>query len=282
MKSVIEQKIKSLRQQIRKHDYLYYVLNQPQISDQKYDQFLDELKNLEQQHPALITPDSPTQRVSGQPIEGFTQVKHAIAMLSIDNTYSADELRDFDERVEKGLGTKNYQYVVELKIDGLAVSLRYEKGLLAGGATRGDGTTGDDVTNNIRTIRAIPLSLEGDVPDVLEVRGEVYMPKKAFEKLNEEREQQGLPLFANPRNAAAGSLKLLDAKITAQRKLAFFAYALGEVSEPFAKTHYESLEKFKKLGLPVNPNIKKAESIEQVIEICNRWEKKRFELDLSD
>jgi DNA ligase (NAD+) len=279
MKKDISEKIQSLRQQIRKHDYLYYVLNQPQISDQKYDQLLDELKNLEEQYPHLITSDSPTQRVSGQPIEGFAQVKHSIAMLSIDNTYSAEELRDFDQRVAKGLGTKNYSYVVELKIDGLAVSLRYEKGLLALGATRGDGTTGDDVTNNIRTIRAIPLSLEGDVPDVLEVRGEVYMPKKAFLKLNEEKEKQGEPLFANPRNAAAGSLKLLDAKTTAQRKLAFFAYALGQVSEPFAKTHSESLEKFKKLGLPVNPNIKKADNIEQVIEICNRWGKKRLELE---
>lgn len=279
MKSAIEQKIKSLREQIRKHDYLYYVLNQPQISDEEYDRLFSELKKLEQQHPELITSDSPTQRVSDKPIEGFAQVKHAIAMLSIDNTYSEEELKDFDQRVAKGLGTKNYQYVVEPKIDGLAVSLRYEKGRLALGATRGDGETGDDVTNNIRTIRAIPLSLQGDVPDVLEVRGEVYMPKKAFEKLNEEKEQQGQPLFANPRNAAAGSLKLLDAKITAQRKLSFFAYALGEVSRPFAKTHYESLEKFKKLGLPVNPNTKKAADIDEVIEICNRWEKKRFELD---
>ena len=278
MKSAIKQKIKSLREQIRKHDYLYYVLNQPQIPDQEYDRLFSELKKLEQQHPQLITPDSPTQRISDRPIEGFAQVKHAISMLSIDNTYSDEELQDFDQRVEKGLGTKNYSYVVELKIDGLAVSLRYEKGILALGATRGDGEKGDDVTNNIRTIRAIPLSLQDDVPDVLETRGEVYMPKKAFEKLNEEREQQELPLFANPRNAAAGSLKLLDAKITAQRKLSFFAYALGETSKPFAKTHYESLEKFKKIGLPVNPNIKKAVDINEVIEICNQWEKKRLEL----
>jgi DNA ligase (NAD+) len=278
MKSAIEQKIKSLRQQIRKHDYLYYVQNKPEISDKQYDELFSELKKLEGEYPELITPDSPTQRVSGQPIEGFQQVTHEIAMLSIDNTYSDDELRDFDQRVAKGLGTKNYSYVVELKIDGLAVSLRYEKGLLVLGATRGNGETGDDVTNNIKTIRAIPLSLENDVPDVLEVRGEVYMPKKAFGKLNEEKEQQGLPLFANPRNAAAGSLKLLDAKITAQRKLSFFAYAIGQTSKPFAKTHYESLEKFKKIGLPVNPNIKKAENIEQVIEICNQWDKKRFEL----
>jgi DNA ligase (NAD+) len=278
MKSAAEQKIKSLREQIRKHDYRYYVLNQPQISDKKYDELLSELKRLEQQNPELITSDSPTQRVSGQPIEGFKQVRHSAPMLSIDNTYNADELRDFDERVAKGLGNKNYSYVVELKIDGLAISLRYEKSLLVLGATRGDGTTGDNVTNNIRTIKAIPLSLDGDVPDVLEVRGEVYMPKKAFEKLNEEREQEGLPLFANPRNAAAGSLKLLDAKITSQRKLSFFAYSLGKVNKSFAKTHYESLEKFKKIGLPVNPNIKKAADIDAVIEICNKWKKKRYEL----
>jgi DNA ligase (NAD+) len=278
MKSATEQKIKSLREQIRKHDYLYYVLNQPQISDQKYDQLLRELKNLEQQNPELITPDSPTQRVSGEPIKGFEQVKHSIEMLSIDNTYSADELRDFDQRIAKGLGTKNYSYVVELKIDGLAISLRYEKGLLVLGATRGDGSKGDNVTNNIRTIKAIPLALQGDAPDAIEVRGEVYMPKKAFAKLNEEKEKQEEPLFANPRNAAAGSLKLLDAKITAQRNLSFFAYSLGQTSKPFAKTHSESIEKFKKIGLPVNPNIKKAENIEQVIEICNQWDKKRFEL----
>ncbi len=274
----IKEKIQSLRQQIRKHDNFYYVQNNPQITDQEYDRLFSELKKLEQQHPELITPDSPTQRVSEQPIDGFAQVTHTIPMLSIDNTYSAEELKDFDQRVIKGLGTKNYQYVVELKIDGLAVSLRYEKGILVLGATRGDGEKGDDVTNNIKTIKAIPLRLEDQPPDVLEVRGEVYMPKKAFAKLNEEKEKQGEPLFANPRNAAAGSLKLLDAKTTAQRNLSFFAYALGETSEPFAKTHYESLEKFKKIGLPVNPNIKKAETIEQVIEICNQWEDKRFEL----
>ena len=190
MKKDISEQIQSLRQHIRKHDYLYYVLNNPQISDQEYDRLFSELKKLEQQNPELITPDSPTQRVSGKPIEGFGQVKHSIEMLSIDNTYSADELRDFDQRVAKGLGTKNYSYVVELKIDGLAVSLRYEKGLLVLGATRGDGSTGDNVTNNIRTIKAIPLRLEDEPSDVLEVRGEVYMPKKAFEKLNEEKEQQ--------------------------------------------------------------------------------------------
>jgi DNA ligase (NAD+) len=272
-------KIQSLRQQIRKHDYLYYVLNKPQITDQEYDRLFSELKKLEEQHRESITPDSPTQRVSEQPIEGFNQVTHAIPMLSIDNTYSAEELKAFDKRVAKLLETKNYSYVVELKIDGLAMSLRYEKGILVLGATRGDGEKGDDVTNNIKTIKAIPLRLEDQPPDVLEVRGEVYMPKKAFAKLNEEKEKQGEPLFANPRNAAAGSLKQLDARITAKRNLSFFAYSLGETSKAIAKTHYDNLEKLKEFGLPVNPNITKAKDIDEVIEICNKWEKKRFELD---
>ncbi|MDD5064522.1 MAG: NAD-dependent DNA ligase LigA [Phycisphaerae bacterium] len=279
MAKEVKKQIERLRNEIRRHDYLYYVLNQPEIADQQYDKLFSELKSLEEANPQFITSDSPTQRVSEQPLEGFKKVEHAVPMLSIDNTYNAEELRAFDERVAKGLDGRNYDYVVELKIDGVASSLRYEKGVLVLGATRGDGTKGDDITHNIRTIKAIPLRLTGDVPDVLEVRGEVYMPKKAFQKLNEEREKQGESLLANPRNAAAGSLKQLDAKITAKRNLSFFAYALGEVSGKFAKTHYESLEKFKKIGLPVNPNIKKAENIDEVIEICDKWKNKRFELD---
>jgi len=277
MKSAIEQKIQSLREQLRKHDYLYYVLNGPEISDKKYDELFSELKNLEQQHPQFITPDSPTQRVSGKPIEGFKQVTHAIPMLSIDNTYSEKDLRAFDTRVAKKL--ENYSYVVELKIDGVAMSLRYENGILVLGATRGDGTKGDDVTHNIKTIKAIPLKLQDNPPDVLEVRGEVYMPKRAFAKLNEEQEKDGEPLFANPRNAAAGSLKLLDAKIASQRKLSFFAYALGQTSKPFAKTHYENLEKLKKFGLPINENTTKAKDIDEVIKICEKFEKQRYNLD---
>ncbi|MDD5134053.1 MAG: NAD-dependent DNA ligase LigA [Phycisphaerae bacterium] len=279
MKQDAIEKIRSLKEQIRRHDYLYYVLNKPEISDQKYDQLFSELKKLEQQYPDLITPDSPTQRVSGKPIEGFEQVIHSIPMLSIDNTYSADELKAFDQRIAKGLSSKNYQYSVELKIDGLAVSLRYEKGILVLGATRGDGAVGDNVTNNIRTIKSIPLHLGKDAPAELEVRGEVYMPKKAFAKLNKQREKQEQALFANPRNAAAGSLKLLNAKTTAERKLAFFAYSMGQISGRFAKTHLESLEKLKKLGLPVNPHIKKAANIDEVIKICDQWEKQRFGLD---
>ncbi len=274
-----KKRIEQLRAEIRRHDYLYYVLNQPEITDQQYDKLFAELKSLEEKHPELVTPDSPTQRVSERPIEGFASVRHAVPMLSMDNTYNAEELRAFDERVAKGLENKDYDYVVELKIDGLAVSLRYEKGVLVFGATRGDGSKGDDVTHNIRTIKAIPLRLTGDVPETIEVRGEVYMPTKSFVGLNKQREKEGEPLFANPRNAAAGSLKLLDSKITAQRNLSFFAYATGEVSKPLAKEHYEALQIFKKLGLPVNPNIKKAKNIDEVIEICNSWDDKRDKLE---
>ena len=277
----VKKQIERLRAEIRRHDYLYYVLNQPQISDQQYDKLFAELKALEQANPQLITADSPTQRVAGEPLEGFATVRHVVPMLSIDNTYSAEELRAFDERVRKGLGTGDYDYVVELKIDGLAISLRYERGKLVTAATRGDGEAGDDVTTNVRTIKAVPLVLLGTrkIPDVLEVRGEVYMPKKAFQKLNEEKEKMGEPLFANPRNAAAGSLKLLDAKITAQRKLSFFAYATGEPSEPLAQDHYRTLQRFKELGLPVNPNIEKAKDISEVIDICEGWDEKRSKLD---
>jgi DNA ligase (NAD+) len=270
-----------LRNQIREHDYLYYVLNQPKISDRQYDKLFAELKDLEQANPELITPDSPTQRVSGRALEGFVNVRHAVPMLSIDNTYNADELRAFDERVQKQLGSSDYDYVVELKIDGVAISLLYEGGRLVTAATRGDGRIGDDVTTNVRTIKAVPLLLRGDsgVPDVLEVRGEVYMPSSSFIELNRLRNEAGEPVFANPRNAAAGSLKLLDARITAARNLSFFAYATGQLSEPLADNHYLCLQKFKKLGLPVNPNIQKAGDINEVIKICTDWSEKRTKLD---
>ncbi|MHC4395809.1 MAG: NAD-dependent DNA ligase LigA [Planctomycetota bacterium] len=277
----IKKQIEQLRTKIRNYDYLYYVLNAPQVTDTQYDKLFAELKTLEQANPQYITPDSPTQRVSEQPVEGFQSVRHAVPMLSIDNTYSSDELLEFDKRVEKALGTKDYDYVVELKIDGLAISLRYQKGKLATAATRGDGETGDDVTANVRTIKAVPLSLLTDskIPDVLEVRGEVYMPNTAFAELNNLRAEAGEPPFANPRNAAAGSLKLLDAKITAARKLSFFAYSMGEISQLLADRHWLTLRKFKKLGLPINPHIKKAKDIDAVIDICLGWSKKRSNLD---
>jgi DNA ligase (NAD+) len=275
-----KKQIEQLRSEIRRHDYLYYVLNQPEISDQQYDKLFAQLKVLEQAHPELLTPDSPTQRVSGQPLEGFTTIRHAVPMLSMDNTYNADELRAFDERVRKQLGGKDYGYVVELKIDGLAISLRYEEGKLVTAATRGDGEVGDDVTANVRTVKAIPLVLlDGrKVPRVAEFRGEVYMPTKSFLELNKLRTETGEPPFANPRNAAAGSLKLLDARITATRNLSFFAYATGELSEPLGKDHYDTLKRFKEFGLPVNPYIRKAKDIDEVIKICLSWSDKRLSL----
>ncbi len=279
-KEDIKKQIERLRNEIREHDYLYYVLNQPKISDRQYDELFAELKALEQANPQFITPDSPTQRVSGRPLEGFATVRHAIRMLSMDNTYNADELKAFDERVRKQLEGMDYDYVVELKIDGLAISLRYEDGALVTAATRGDGRVGDDVTANVRTIKAVPLVLRGDkIPAVLEARGEVYMPTSAFAELNRLRTEAGEPTFANPRNAAAGSLKLLDAKITASRNLSFFVYATGELSEPLGENHYQTLQKFKKLGLPVNPHIKKAKDIDEVIDICLASSEKRLKLD---
>jgi DNA ligase (NAD+) len=235
---------------------------------------------LEQANPQFITPDSPTQRVSERPLEGFATVRHAVPMLSMDNTYNAEELSAFDERVRKQLGSEDYDYVVELKIDGLAISLRYEAGVLVTAATRGDGEVGDDVTANVRTIKAVPLMLLGDgsIPEVLEVRGEVYMPTTSFVELNKLRAEAGEPVFANPRNAAAGSLKLLDARITAARNLSFFAYATGQLSEPLAENHFQALQKFRKLGLPVNPNIRKAKNIDEVISICLDWTEKQPKL----
>ncbi len=277
-----KKRVEQLRAEIRRHDYLYYVLARPEISDRQYDKLFSKLKRLEQQHPELVTSDSPTQRVSGEPLAGFATVRHASPMLSMDNTYNADELRAFDERVAKGLDGRDYDYVVELKIDGVAIALRYQAGALVTGATRGDGRTGDDVTANVRTIKAVPLSLlddGGTIPDVLEVRGEVYMPTNAFVELNKLREQNGEPPFANPRNATAGSLKLLDSRITAQRNLSFFAYAVGQTSEPLSDDHYQTLQRFKKLGLPVNHYIQKAADIEEALRICDKWDHKRKELD---
>ncbi|HIJ71636.1 MAG TPA: NAD-dependent DNA ligase LigA [Planctomycetes bacterium] len=281
MAQVPENRIQWLLSEIRRHDRLYYVLNRPEISDREYDRLFAELKSLEARHPHLVTPQSPTQRVAGEPLAGFATVRHAVAMLSIDNTYNAEELRAFDERVARGLGSRDYDYVVELKIDGVAVSLRYEDGILVRAATRGDGLTGDDVTANVRTIKSVPLELQDsrNIPDVVEVRGEIYMPKTTFAKLNEQKASAGEPLFANPRNATAGSLKLLDAKITATRNLAFFAYASGELSEPLADNHYQILQELKKLGLPVNPNIKKAKDIDEAIGICLGWSDKKTKLD---
>lgn len=281
MAEAVDKQIAQLRAEIRRHDHLYYVLNQPEIDDRQYDKLFAELKSLEQANPGLVTPDSPTQRVSGEPLSGFDSVRHAVPMLSMDNTYNDDELRAFDQRVRKQLETDEFDYVVELKIDGLAISLRYEDGMLVTAATRGNGEVGDDVTANVRTIRAVPLALltDGDIPGVLEVRGEVYMPSSAFAELNRLRLEADEAEFANPRNAAAGSLKLLDARITATRNLSFFAYATGELSESLGSDHHDTLLRLKELGLPVNPNVAQGRDIDEVIEICLGWNDKRRELD---
>ncbi len=273
--------LEQLRHAIRAHDHHYYVLHQPEITDQQYDSLFAELKALETEHPEWITPDSPTQRVSGEPLAGFDHVTHTIGMLSVDNTYNAEELRAFDERVRRLLGDTPYDYVVELKIDGLAISLRYEDGRLASAATRGDGQTGDNVTANVRTIKSVPLRLTTNqtAPEILEVRGEIYMPNSAFAELNRQRDEAGESAFANPRNAAAGSLKLLDARITATRNLSFFGYALGEISEPLGETHQECLEALERLGLPVNPHIEQVADIDAALSVCEQWQTRRHELD---
>ncbi len=278
----IKKEIEELREKIRYHDYKYYVENMPEISDQAYDALYKKLKELEEKYPQFITPDSPTQRIGGKPLEEFKTVKHRIPMLSMDNTYSEDELRDFDRRVKKLLPKQEVHYVVELKIDGVSVSLIYENGIFVQGATRGDGYQGDDVTQNLRTIRSIPLKLhcvEGKVPSVLEVRGEVYMPKKKFEELNKEREKNGEPLFANPRNATAGSLKLLDPNLVAKRGLDIFVWGLGYYEGIQFKTHHQALEYFQKVGFKVNPHYKFCKDIDEVIKYCQVWNEKKDSLD---
>ncbi len=280
MNENVNKRIEHLRAEIRRHDYLYYVQSQPVITDQQYDALFAELKSLEQAHPELVTADSPTQRVSGRALEGFATIRHTVPMLSMDNTYNADELQAFDERVRKQLESDDYDYVVEPKIDGLAISLRYEQGKLVTAATRGDGEVGDDATANVRTIKAVPLVLlDAEFPAVLEVRGEVYMPTSSFVELNRLRTEAGEASFANPRNAAAGSLKLLDARVTAARNLSFFAYAAGEVSESLGQNHHQSLDRFRQLGLPVNPHITRAGDIKDVIKICLDWDENRRDLD---
>lgn len=276
--------IEELRKTIRRHDRLYYVLNKPEISDQEYDKLYRKLEDLEKAHPELITADSPTQRVSGKPVRGFPTVKHMVPMLSMDNTYSAEELREFDERVKKNLKGERYEYVVELKFDGVSISLLYEDGVWTRGATRGDGVRGDDVSNNLKTIRFIPLSFKGIVkrrPKTLEVRGEVYMTKKSFDQINREKENSGEELFANPRNAAAGSLKLLDPKEVAKRRLNIYCWGIGCCDGMDFKTHTDVLEYLKEAHFRVNPHFKLCAGIEDVIDYCNSWEQKRASLDFN-
>lgn len=275
------QRIAALREEIRRHDFLYYVQNAPEISDQQYDALLRELADLEAAFPHLITPDSPTQRVGERPLEGFVHVRHAVPMLSIDNTYSPAELREFDTRVRKGLEGEPYEYVVDPKIDGVAVSLRYEDGKLVLGATRGDGETGDDITQNLRTIRSIPLTLHGrGWPRILEVRGEVYWPRPDFEDFNERRIAAGETPFANPRNATAGTLKQLDAREVARRGLLFQAHGVGVIEPPpEVRTHSELFALLRAWGLPTSPYARRCRDIEEVIAFVQEWDARRHTLD---
>jgi len=280
----IKKRIESLRNIIRRHDNLYYVQNKPEILDQEYDKLYRKLKDMESSHPELVTPDSPTQRVGEKPVEGFPAVKHIVPMLSMDNTYSAHELREFDERVRKNLKGEKYEYVAELKFDGVSISLVYENGVWKTGATRGDGVEGDDVSNNLKTIRSIPLSFKDNVkklPKIIEVRGEVYMTKKSFNEINREKEKAQEELFANPRNAAAGSLKLLDPSIVAKRRLNIYVWGMSYCEGIEFKTHTDTFRYLEEAGFRVNPHFKLCKNIEEAIEYCNSWQAKRDKLDFN-
>ena len=272
--SSIPQKIEALRKKLQHHEHLYYVLDAPEISDAEYDAMLRELQALEAAHPELITDDSPTQRVGGRPREGFVKVAHSSPMLSLDNALNENELRDFDRRVRDLLGDEKFAYVAELKLDGLSLAVRYREGKLTQAVTRGDGATGEDVTENARTIRSIPFRAP-----VEEVRGEVVFNRKAFDKLNEERAAAELPVFANPRNAAAGSLRVLDPTITASRRLDYYSYFVV----PAPPTQHQTLEQLTKTGFKVNPNWRKCADIEALWAFCKEWEEKRdalpYEID---
>jgi len=273
--------ISELRRQINYHNYRYYVLDNPEISDAEFDRLMRRLLELEAAFPELVTPDSPTQRVGGAVAAGFERVAHLTPMYSLANAFSPEELRAFDNRVRSALGVGQVQYVVELKIDGLAISLLYENGRLVRGATRGDGTFGENVTMNVRTIRSVPLTLDHasvPVPPQMEIRGEVYMPRREFDRVNQEREAAGEPLFANPRNAAAGSLRQLDPRVTASRGLEVFTYGIATQADLGLQTHAETLAYLQQLGLRVNPQYQVLDNIEEVIAYCQSWTERRHTL----
>ncbi len=271
-----------LCQELRRHSYLYYVLDQPEISDAEYDRLFRRVVEWEQKHPDWVTSDSPTQRVGFAPVEEFGEVRHAAPMLSLDNAFNADELREFDKRAKRMLGmspTAPIEYVAELKIDGLSISITYENGVFARAATRGDGTTGEDVTLNIKTIKSVPLRLMLDnPPPLLEVRGEVYMEKEDFAALNRQQEEAGLKPFANPRNSAAGSVRQKDPNVTAKRRLSTFIYAVGASEGVALRSQWETLQYLKKAGFRVNPHSRTCKDIEEVIAFTEEWRDKRHDL----
>ena len=280
----VEKKLETLREKIRHHEYLYYVLDNPEISDAEFDKLMRQLKDLEAEHPSLVTPDSPTQRVGGKPREGFVKVPHSSPMLSLDNTYNEEELRDWERRVHELSGRKDVDYVCELKLDGMSLALLYEDGKLLRGVTRGDGSVGEDVTLNVRTVRSVPLSIpkerlkKAGIPANFEVRGELLMPTATFKKVNEERERAGLPTFANPRNFTAGTVRQLDSNVTAQRRLDYFPYILLENGRTYFDRQWKTLEALDAAGFKVNPNRKLVHSIDEVWTFIQQWEGKRDSL----
>jgi DNA ligase (NAD+) len=278
----ITTRLEALRGQIRLHQYEYYVENRPRISDADYDALFQELQQLEAAHPTLITPDSPTQRVGGEPAEDFTPVQHLVPMLSLDNATSAEDLREFEARMQRLLPGQRFTYVAEPKIDGLGVALLYERGVLVRGATRGDGRVGEEITQNLRAIKSIPLRLRGELATLtrLEIRGEVYMPKQAFAQLNRQLEEDGLEPFANPRNAAAGSLRLLDPRLSAQRPLDIFLYTLShaEPANPY-QGHWAAMQGLRGAGLKINPRSQPCATLDEVIAYCQQLEANRHDLE---
>jgi DNA ligase (NAD+) len=280
----IEKKIDALREKIRHHEYRYYVLDSPEISDAAFDALMNELKRLEADHPKLITPDSPTQRVGGKPREGFVKAKHSSPMLSLDNAYSEEELHDWERRVHELSGRTDIEYMCELKLDGMSLALVYHDGRLERGITRGDGNVGEDVTLNVRTVRSVPLSVAKDklkkagIPADFEVRGEMLMPLAAFRKLNEEREGQGLAVFANPRNFTAGTVRQLDPSITAQRRMNYFAYLLLKDGRTYFDRQSKAMDAMEAAGFKVNPNRKLAKNLGEVWKFIQSWEHKRESL----
>jgi DNA ligase (NAD+) len=280
----IEKKIEALREKIRHHEHLYYVLDNPELSDAEFDKLMQQLKNLESEHPSLVTPDSPTQRVGGKPREGFVKVPHSSPMLSLDNTYNEEELRAWERRVHELTGRSDVDYVCELKLDGMSLALVYENGKLARGVTRGDGSVGEDVTLNVRTVRSIPLLIpaatlkKAGIPPEFEVRGELLMPTASFKKINEERERNGLPTFANPRNFTAGTVRQLDPNITAERRMDYFPYILLQNGRTYFDRHWKTLTALDAAGFKVNPNRKLVHSMDEVWSFIQQWEEKRDSL----
>jgi DNA ligase (NAD+) len=279
------ERIEELRSRIRYHEERYFIHDAPEVSDAEFDAFVNELRQLEAAHPDLITPDSPTQRVGGRVAAGFASVQHAEPMLSLDNAYSEEELRAFDERVRRGLTDAGrplepLAYVAELKIDGLSMALTYENGVLVRGATRGDGVHGEEVTPNVRTIRALPLRLRSNPPPArVEIRGEIYLPRKAFERINREREETGEPIFQNPRNAAAGTMRNLEPGLVAKRGLSAFVYQMVAASDDAPDTHARTLEQLRDWGMPVERHWRRCPGIEDLVAFCTEWAEKRRSLE---